>query len=309
MFRISDSFSPLPEFGHEIQQTVMPIVTKIDDYILPVGTGFMINRDGLMITAYHVLEYAHSHKVRKLNASGEYYGYYELYAFYITNRENQDNKNYYIGGLFPIDGLWCPNGTDIAFCWLRECYYNEQKLIFKHVQLSPGLPKLKQKVCGFGYYNSKARIKDISENGIVTVEYDHDTAFTTGTITKVFPLQRPEGITKFPCFEIDARFEAGMSGGPLFNEKGSVCGVICCSGIPENPDAFVSYGTLLWTVMGAEIDARFDTDGDIEPRKVTMYELIERGNILTDESIKDIICVKNPDGTRTVSVKKEIGNE
>ena len=61
--------------------------------------------------------------------------------------------------------------------------------------------------------------------------------------------------------------------------------------------------------MGAEIDARFDTDGDIEPRKVTMYELIERGNILTDESIKDIICVKNPDGTRTVSVKKEIGNE
>jgi hypothetical protein len=53
----------------------------------------------------------------------------------------------------------------------------------------------------------------------------------------------------FPCFEINTHFIGGMSGGPLFDEKGRVCGLICASRNNEP----VAYGTTLWAAMGTNI--------------------------------------------------------
>ena len=33
----------------------------------------------------------------------------------------------------------------------------------------------------------------------------------------------------FPCYHVGARFDAGMSGGPVFDEYGSLCGLVCAS--------------------------------------------------------------------------------
>jgi hypothetical protein len=44
-----DKFSPLPEFGHRIQQAVMPIVTKAEDEFIPLRTGFVVAAGGLMM--------------------------------------------------------------------------------------------------------------------------------------------------------------------------------------------------------------------------------------------------------------------
>ncbi|MBD2129014.1 serine protease [Microcoleus sp. ZQ-A2] len=65
MVTISGNFSPLTEFGHVIQQVVMPIVAKVYDRLIPIGTGFVIAPDGLMMTAAHVLIEAEKHKIRK----------------------------------------------------------------------------------------------------------------------------------------------------------------------------------------------------------------------------------------------------
>jgi len=47
--------SPLDMFGHKIQEIVMPIVAIEGEKIIILGTGFVINPDGIIITAKHVI--------------------------------------------------------------------------------------------------------------------------------------------------------------------------------------------------------------------------------------------------------------
>lgn len=52
-----------------------------------------------------------------------------------------------------------------------------------------------------------------------------------------------------------------MSGGPVFNDDGEVCGIICSS-LPadEECNEHISYVTTLWPLMGMKIDANRDGD-------------------------------------------------
>jgi hypothetical protein len=45
----------------------------------------------------------------------------------------------------------------------------------------------------------------------------------------------------FPCFQVNARFDHGMSGGPVFDETGCLVGVICASLPGEDGAEHVSY--------------------------------------------------------------------
>lgn len=48
-----------------------------------------------------------------------------------------------------------------------------------------------------------------------------------GTIRQVYPFGRDAVMLAFPCFEIEARFDPGMSGGLVVDESGRLCGLIC----------------------------------------------------------------------------------
>ena len=50
----------------------------------------------------------------------------------------------------------------------------------------------------------------------------------------------------FPCFRTSARFDHGMSGGPIFSQSGQVCGVICSAiKMADSDGTFTSYGSLI----------------------------------------------------------------
>jgi hypothetical protein len=60
----------------------------------------------------------------------------------------------------------------------------------------------------------------------IEVEYDQSFATSIGRVIEVFPNGRDKFLLPFPCFQIDCKINSGMSGGPVYNESGKVCGVI-----------------------------------------------------------------------------------
>ena len=76
----------------------------------------------------------------------------------------------------------------------------------------------------------------------------------------------------FPCYEVNARFDHGMSGGIVVDESGALCGLICCSLPACNPEDYaVSRVKTLWPMLRTLISA--DRDGHY-PKGVT-YPMID----------------------------------
>jgi len=80
----------------------------------------------------------------------------------------------------------------------------------------------------------------------------------------------------FPCFEIRGRFDGGMSGGPVFNDAGHCCGVVCaCADYGDGQ--YVSYATTLWPALWTPLT--FATPNIIYRRPYQVGELCALGII------------------------------
>jgi len=54
---------------------------------------------------------------------------------------------------------------------------------------------------------------------------------------------------------VEAHFIGGMSGGPIFNQAGELCGLVCSGGSGDE-DVPISNGVVLWPMAGIRIDHR-----------------------------------------------------
>ncbi len=300
---MQDSFTWLTNFGDPIQQCVMPLIVMKDGKISPVGTGFMIGVDGLMMTATHVLDEALKWADTKENDDGTIETLLEFYALWIS-AERHGEKNDNLGGPMPIHRIWKGPELDIGYCWVTRPFYQGKPLPlqFPVFRLSPGLPKVGDHNTGFGYYSIAAFVDNNFQGDKRVINYAQDTALTQGQIIEVHPVRRDNAMLHFPCFHTNARFEHGMSGGPILNIKGDVCGVICSS-IPYIDDAtdYVSYGSLIWLALGISVEVA--SHEGAPPEYVLVYDLIQRGSVLSDDTISHVHVVMN--GTeRTVRVRK-----
>jgi len=302
MIHVTDGFAPFPESGHPIEQMVMPLLTIMDEQVMTLGTGFMINPNGLMMTAVHVIKEGMKRMVKKTNDDGSIENVLGFYAFYVNYQKHVDSNESCLGGLLPIGKVSYSNEFDVGYCWLKRPIIEGKPLTFPVLPLSPGIPRVGENVLGMGYHQMKADIvSQTQENGTV-IKYYERTALTTGQITEVYPGRRDCGMLSFPCFCTDARFEHGMSGGPILDEHGSVCGVIC-SCLPPGDDSpgYTSYGSLLWPTLGTSIEV-IPYEG-ANPEMMSVYDLIHKGYILTDETIANIKVVSEANGKKTVYVK------
>ncbi|MCP5345359.1 MAG: serine protease [Gammaproteobacteria bacterium] len=210
MIQITENFQPLDEFGHFTQQAIMPIIAAKQGRYWPVGTGFMISPDGLMMTAAHVIQEAYFRVMGKQPEDGKHHEIeMELYALYITNEKHGPNNEHNVGGFISISNVSYPRESDIAFCRLRGIVKGDgERLKFPVVKLSPGIPQIGQKVLGFGYYKMKCDEVGQSE-GKTKLEYGQNTAFTKGEIVEIHPQRRDTALLNFPVFRTSARFDGG----------------------------------------------------------------------------------------------------
>lgn len=80
-----------------------------------------------------------------------------------------------------------------------------------------------------------------------------------GTITEIHELRRDRTMLPYPCYETDARIDGGMSGGPVFDSKNNVCGVVNSSFELGGEDgSAISFVAALWPCVGLTLNELVD---------------------------------------------------
>lgn len=265
---------PFPGPGfHDIQRSVMPLVTIADGKLVPLGTAFAIGPSGILLTAKHVVNHAKSFRTRKVGSNGKWYDHWELYALYMTNEPNDDGTTY-VGGLIGIDAVWDLDEIDIACCILQAGTRDGVPLQFPVSQLTTDPPRTGEHVLGLGYHTMRGGEAVLGASEKYDVNYDQHTAFAHGRVEEVHIVRGPS-INAFPCFQTNARFDPGMSGGPVFNERGHVCGVITCGWKDLDRDGFTSTASLLYPALALNGELVVDD----EKRVWTLHELASKNAI------------------------------
>lgn len=279
----TENYFLVPSFEAQIQESVMPLIAKKGNSLVQLGTGFTINENGLMMTASHVFTEAQKYSIRELDNEGKYYDHIEMYALLILNHREGLESQQRFGGLIRIQKAWINEEHDIALCFLEPVFIKKERFYFPKITLSSGIPKTGDIIIGVGYPDNRIEIPEDVE----LIKYFHKNAFTRGEIIEIYLTGRDMGMLPFPCFHTNAQFNGGMSGGPIFNENGNVCGVVC-SGLPPSEEypEYVSYGSLIAAALTIELEIAFNGNEDTE--NLTLYDLIKRGYVETDETIDDV---------------------
>lgn len=296
---MSEKFYRHKNFWDLVQQTILPIFAIADNEIIPLWTWFIIMSNGLMMTARHVIEDFLKEKVQKRDSSG-YYNNVWLYVMYVSDEISEENWMY----------IWWPrqiinastnDSIDIAIFWLQWMYKDNEPFLFNTTaKLHLWVPKVDSNILWFWYHSSKGEFTWEVREGKTIVNYSQETVLTEWIIEEIIWKQ---WFRNFPHFQTNARFEPGMSWGPVFIENWSVCGVICSSVKGMTDETwFISYVSLLWPSVMLTTMTRFSEWGDEE--NVSIYELIKKWFIHTDESIDNIQSVMNPNWSTTVLLKQ-----
>ena len=137
--------------------------------------------------------------------------------------------------------------------------------------VNPFAPRVDERVAAFGYRRGRARASKNSD-GELNIVLDDEFMSSVGVVREIHEWHRDRVMLPFPCYRVGNRFDAGMSGGPVFDEYGSLCGLVCDSfeGSHESGEP-ISYVTTLWPLFTLMVDG---DRGDDYPRGVR-YPAIE----------------------------------
>ena len=164
--------------------------------------------------------------------------------------------------------------TDIVFLRLQPTSNEHLKYEWKKVRMQLLPPSVGTIVSAFGYH-STTTTKTESKIELATNPYT-----TSGRVEEIHHERRDASRLSFPCFRTNARFDPGMSGGPVFSEEGYLCGIICSNLSPDTGDPHgehISYASSLWPSMGILVS--FDRDGYAHGTWYPAFELATGGFI------------------------------
>jgi hypothetical protein len=180
------------------------------------------------------------------------------------------------GLLWSIDKIWTSSITDAAFLRLQpmseQCQNYEWRLPRMSLLPSP----VGNEVQCFGYPHCKAILPEVSGNNRY-IRMEENSTTSIGRVVEIFNERRDSVQFPFACFQTDARFDGGMSGGPVFS-GGNLCGLICSNIPPYNDgEPHASFVVSLWPAMATQLD--WDLDGCPTGERYPVLELAKMGVI------------------------------
>lgn len=132
-------------------------------------------------------------------------------------------------------------------------------------------PKIGDSIAAFGYRLSSVVVSKNAEGGN-HIDLNDEPIVSVGVVREIYEWKRDNVMLPFPCYRVEARFDGGMSGGPVFDETGALCGIVCANIAGSHLDGEpVSYVTTLWPLFRLMVEAN---RGGSYPRDVK-YPAIE----------------------------------
>jgi hypothetical protein len=269
----ADSFVTLDKLTL-FNSVVVPVVVVDPQRIQCVGTAFNISPDGVWVTARHVIDWAIELVAKR---PGAY-----IAVLWVGTGEGEDVPDL-LGGIVNVSHFTKDdaNGSDLGL--LRAGMLKEgEPYPFPICRLSARVPKVGTHILAMGYarFNVKS---DTSTEELREIVFEHRFSVSTGEVLQVFREGRDTfkdldgnytGSLPTVCFETSARFDPGMSGGPVMDENFSVCGVIA-TGLESDElpsDRSFASGTPFIFTLGL-------TDGE---QTMTIYQMVQQELVVAD---------------------------
>lgn len=237
-----------------------------DQTLHAIGSAVRI-APGLALTAKHVI-WGFWKKFQSTNLPSWNQPIKGVFRIYGINFPSESPEP----AIWAVENVWCTGFSDLAILQIRHA--NEQKYANVGLKLNALPPKVGEQVAAFGYPSSNIEGFVRTAAGLSSITFRVHALTTSGPVLQVFENRRDRSLLNFPCFEINARFEGGMSGGPVFNQSGELCGIICSALLPALGVSHIAYAATLWPILGTTID--FAVPGCVVRGPYALFEL---GNV------------------------------
>jgi hypothetical protein len=208
-----------------------------------------------------------------------------------------------VGALWSANKYYSSPFTDITLLFLSPVSGSKPAEEYdwsKCPMMNLAPPEKGSAIWGFGYPNSEvehlsAEGGEQSPTGIVRIKWSDKPSITTGEVIEIFDERRDISRMPFPGFQTNARFDGGMSGGPIFNSDGELCGIISSAYEPyEEGEPWASFVSSLWPLMGLQLDIPIQGQDSQEP-----YVLAElaKARYIPTLNLNKVSIVFNEDGS------------
>jgi len=277
------SFKETP-LASPITKFALMLTAVRDGFFYPSGTATIV-ASHLAITAKHVVQDYWREFEPKTASPGENSGSFLIFAIQILNNGS-------LGASWNISRVWLSPFTDVAFLRLAPYSQSAQDYHWRKPILRLLPPAVGTRISGFGYCKSNIRTKRLDE--MVQVIWSQSPSTTIGEVIRIHEEKRDSLMLNFPCFETNARFDGGMSGGPVFDDEGKLCGLICSSLPPMNEEeSYCSHVATLWPWTGTPIDLnRTGMEANV---KYPVLDLIT-GGFMKAEGFERVNLVREDNG-------------
>lgn len=263
------------------------------------GTAFIF-QPYLVLTAKHVVE-----EFLKLDPSvyNDKKVSFNLWAIQVVWEGSEHN---YV--VWEVNFISLSPHSDLAVLKLSPYCENAAKYThWKTVSCTLIPPKVCDSVIGFGIHNISFEGSRVNAEGKVEhIEINGKSSSSRGEVISVYKQYRDLSMLPFPCFEVNAQFEAGMSGGLVINDRSQVCGIVCSSmpATEEHPTPS-SYVATLWPMMAMKIDFALFRSAPVSGEQYIL-ELASHG-VFTPDGWERVTIEENPSGAAcTVSMRELI---
>lgn len=250
-----------------IAEMVISLGAEHDGDILVSGSAVIVNRY-LAVTASHVID----DYFERIEGRAPTHGHHASFAVTAIQTLKEGAE----AAVWTIDKIWMASWTDIAFIRLHPVSDTAATYEWRgRLRMNALPPPIGTRVAAFGYHSGSVSVDEAGE----IVRWTDRPTSTYGLVSRVFEQSRDSIRLPFPCFEIDARVDGGMSGGPVFNPSGELCGILC-STFPASggDDRHTSYAATLWPALATPID--MDVEGLPASKTRAALDLAAHGALL-----------------------------